>query len=225
MELNKDAIEAAGFKLDAQGKIRTTAGHPVKKEVAEQIAAGAIISNFNLDDLRKKKQRAQANGGSADLVAALGAISPAIALLNVGQTAKIPIPSSNKDGKDPKRAFVMGIVTKLNNLTALGREWAGRQFDSLSDPEGEYFYVTRLTDGEAKERKRGNGKKSSDSKASLTEALAKSKEHLGGNTDTNPEAPEVVNDPDAADAILSGDAVVIAGGQTAVMEEATVIKH
>lgn len=195
-DVNK--IEAAGFKTDKNGNVITQSGHKVSKDVAEQVVQGNILSNFNLDELRKRKARAAATG-SADLVSALNTISPAIALLQVGQTAKIAIPKSVAGGKDPKRSFIMGIVTKLNNLTQKGREWEGKVFDTLSDPEGDFAYVARLDDTDTPHvRKSGGGRKKANSMDRLAKASEKVEQELGEKTEQ--ESAEVT-------------------------EEATVVKH
>lgn len=113
-----------------------------------------IISNFDFEGLLRRKARAAA--GSADLVAALAKLSPDIQNLKVGDCAKIVIPAT-VDGKPiTERQFIMSITAKLNNLTAKGREWAGKKFRSGS--EDGVLYVFRDDDGEPVERKKGPGR-------------------------------------------------------------------
>lgn len=226
-ELNADAIVAAGFKVDAAGHVRNAQGQRVKSAVAELVSGGAIIANFDPAMLRKAKARKAVTGGKS-LVEMLNEISPAIGLLNPGQTAKLTMPEKVEGQKDPKRSFVMSIVTKLNNLTQADREWAGRVFDCLSDEDGTYFYVTRLADTDTPhKRKPGGGRGKADaSKSNLTAALDKAKSHLGGDAEPNPDDAKVQEvAKDAAD----GKEVVIGqseGGSTeTITEEAQVITH
>lgn len=207
------AIETAGFKLDTAGKVRNSEGKLVKGETVEHIIAGSIVANVNFDDLRKAKAR-KAAGGGTDLLTSLRAISPAIEKIQVGQTARIPMPKEKVDGKDPKRSFVMGVVTKLNNLTQAGREWAGRKFDTMSDPDGDFLFVARLPDGEAVARKPGGGRKS---KVALAAALEKTAEALG-------EKPEETKEALVAEA--GSEAKVEEEAQAPVeQEEAMVVNH
>lgn len=203
-EEQRKQIEANGFRIRNDGKIMNAEGKLIAQTVAEQVAAGGIIANFDINSLRKARARQAANG-NVNLVEALKGIAPQIELLAVGQTARIPMPKSSPNGKDPTRQFVMSIVTKLNNLTAKGREWAGRRFDSMSDETKEFFYVTRLEDGEPKERKQGTGRKGKAATNALQTALANAAEQLDGNdSEAETEAP-------------------VAAGE--VQEEATLIKH
>lgn len=201
-EAQRKSIEAAGFRINAAGKIMNAEGKLVPQAVAEQVMGGSIIAGFDIEKLRKSRARQAANGNT-DLVEALRKITPAIELLQIGQTAKIPMPKESANGKDPTRQFVMSIVTKLNNLTSLGREWAGRKFDALSDENKEFFYVTRLEDGEAKERKASTGRKAKVASSNLEAAMASAAEKLDTPED-NAEAEVPVGE---------------------VQEEATIIKH
>jgi hypothetical protein len=178
-KLDPKVLETAGFKLDKNENIITMQGRKVSAELAEGIASGAVLGNFSMDDLMKKKTRAS-NNGTSDLVGALRKISPYIEKLAVGQTAKIKMPEPGQDGKDPKRAFVMSVVTKLNNLTAKGREWAGQKFQAASDPEGQFLYVARLEDGEPVERKTGGGRSKKASQDKLAAATAAVETKLEG---------------------------------------------
>ena len=186
--MNKEAIEQAGFTVDQAGKVRV-GGKLVKAEVAEAAARGGIIANFDPNELRRKKVNKAAQGGKS-LVEALNAISPDIALLNVGMTAKVAIPKTAEGGKNPLRSFMMGVVTKLNNVTQAGREWAGRKFDTLSDEDGEFAYITRLPDGEPHVRKTPtsrSGAAAANSSNNLAEALAGARQHLSGNSEEGKE--------------------------------------
>lgn len=160
--INKELIEANGFRVSNNGSVLTQNGQRVKNAVAEQIAAGVIIGNFDIDELKRRKNAKAANKGvTVNMVDELEKISPAIGLLEVGQTAQLAIPAlPSGSEKDPVRSFVMQIVTKLNQLTSAGREWAGRQFDTLSSDDGSVVYVSRRLDGEAKVRNPGGGGKS-----------------------------------------------------------------
>ena len=175
--MNKEAIEKAGFKLDTAGKIRNAHGQPVKKEVAERVAAGRIIANFDMEAMKKARAAKFGAKGPTDLEGELRKISPDIELLKVGETAIIDIPTKAVDGKNPKRSFIMSVTAKLNHLTKAGGKWAGRNFDPLSDPGAPLLYVTRVADGEPKERKTGIRGKAAG--LSIEEAMKKAAEHLG----------------------------------------------
>jgi hypothetical protein len=111
----------------------------------------AIINKpFDMEAL--KKQRQKKAQGTVDLVAALNAISPLIARLEPGQTAKLPLP----EGEGGERKFIMGVTAKLTNVTIKGAAWAGRTYKVAGDGEG-YVYVQRGQDGTAKTIKRGSG--------------------------------------------------------------------
>lgn len=174
-KLNVAAIQAAGYTVNDQGMV-FEGSKRIKNELIPHIEAGMLVANVNIEEVKAAKAR-QAQSGSVDLVTAITAISPVIPLLGVGQTAKVAIPAKGADGKDPKRSFVMGIVTKLNNLTVKGREWAGRNFDVVSDETGENVYVVRTPDGEPRERKAPT-RKADASKDNLNNALNKTQEHL-----------------------------------------------
>lgn len=205
---NKTAmIEQAGFKLDAAGKVRTAEGKPIKAEVAEQVLEGNILANFDINALKKEKARKSVSG---DLEEALNKISPAIALLSVGQTARVPFPDQSN-----KRSFVMSITAKLSNLCAAGRKWAGRDFDTVSGDDG-ILYVARLPDlDEPKVRKTGGGRKKGSGKAasgksaseSLKDAIASAKVHLSGDEDENDGGAAVM--PDKQQPVVSEEAQVV----------------
>jgi hypothetical protein len=98
-----------------------------------------ILKGFDFDELRRNRARRAASGG-VDLVQAIGAISPDIEKLKVGDTAQIAIP------KDvTTRKFVMQITAKLNNLVPAGAPWAGRDFKVAHDGQGN-VYVQRGED-------------------------------------------------------------------------------
>lgn len=107
-----------------------------------------ILKGFDIDSIRRDRARKLAGSG-VDLVAALAQISPEIAKLNVGDTARIEIPNYknvDKEGRPVElRKFVMSITAKLNYLTPQGGDWAGRQFKVISDSE-RYVYVQRGED-------------------------------------------------------------------------------
>lgn len=114
----------------------------------------AILKDVNMDDLRRKRARLAASGGT-DLVAGITAISADIPNLKVGETTKVKSPAGVT-----LRKTVMSITAKLSNLTCKGGAWAGRTFDTVSDPEeGDgVVYVQRGPDTKTpKERKRGTG--------------------------------------------------------------------
>lgn len=207
----RKTIEENGFRFRSDNKIIDNDGHLVPQSQVDHILNGSIVSNFDMAQLRKAKARKAATG-SADLVASLREIAPSIEVLKVGQTAKIAMPKTSPNGKDPTRQFVMSIVTKLNNLTAAGREWAGRKFDSLSDDSKSFFYVTRLPDGEAKERKSGGRTKSNKADERLAAAIAGA---------DNPE-PNTVVDTTAADNQTAGEE---APKNHVMEEEAVIVKH
>lgn len=115
----------------------------------------AILKNFDLDEIRRKRARMAAGSGT-DLVAGLNEISPDIAKLKVGETAKIEIPKGQT-----VRKFVMSITAKLNNLVPVGGQWEGRDYGVLSDSEEGVVYVQRGEDrkGDAiPTRNRGGGR-------------------------------------------------------------------
>lgn len=195
-------IEAAGFKVGQDGKVRE-GGRLIKEAEIEQVLLGNIVASVDMSKLKKDRQKAAKK--TVSLSAALDSISPAIGLLRVGKTARVPIPKDRDDGKDPVRAFVMGIVTKLNHITAVGGEWPGRKFDTMSDDTKSFVYISRLPDGEAHTRRVGGGggrRKKVDgtpttAASNLTAALAQSREHLNG-------AGEAQQVQEQTDAVLNG---------------------
>jgi hypothetical protein len=116
----------------------------------------SILKNFDLDSIRKARARNAARSGM-DLVTALAAISPDIANLKVGETAKVDKP----EGMGLRKA-VMQITAKVNNLVPQGGEWEGRQFDIVSDGDST-IYVQRGPDLKGKDipvrARRGGGRK------------------------------------------------------------------
>ncbi len=208
-EAQLKTITDSGFRVNAAGKIMNAEGRLVSQAMAEQVVAGNMLSNFSMDELRKKKARKAATG-TTDLISTLREMSPAIELLAVGQTAKIAIPKvAAKEGKDPKRSFVMGITTKLNNVTMKGREWAGRVFDTASDDTGEFVYVARLPDTDAPRTRKAPSPRSAGSSQSaddrLKAAMAETAEALD---DDNSEANTNEDTAETTDAVLE-DAVVV----------------
>lgn len=107
-------------------------------------AKAKVLKNFDMEALRKERARKAASGG-VDLEDAINQIGDgAIAKLNVGETAQIPLEG---DESDPNRVRknVMNITAKVNNLTYAGAPWAGRQYKVMSDGE-EFVYVQRGED-------------------------------------------------------------------------------
>jgi hypothetical protein len=210
---NKAAIEAAGFTVNDKNQVFEN-GKRVPAAMIPIIEAGRMLAagSFDINELRKSKQKKSAQG-TTDLVAELDKIDPAIGMLRVGGVAKIPMPAKGPDGKDPKRSFVMSIVTKLNNVTLKDKPWSGRVLEAVSDDAGEFVYVARLPDTDApKVRKTPTARKPKDD---LSAALERSRAHLDPNA--------------AATQVLDGEPVVIAEGEaqqpTPQQEEAIVIQH
>lgn len=226
-------IEAAGFSIDKAGKVREGGRLIAAAEVA-QIIAGNIVGNVDFAALRKSKARKAAAGGKT-LAQKLDDISPAIGLLRVGKIARLSIPKTAADGKDPLRAFVMGIVTKLNHITAEGGDWAGRKFDTMSDDSKEFLYVSRLPDVTPHVRRTGGGRKpgtvtSDNSKDRLASALASSREHLNGKDEgqqANDQVDAVINGG-VAESGTDGPAIIdpVGDNQPPVeqQEDATLIR-
>ncbi len=239
MDTAANAIIGGGFKLDSAGKLRLN-GKMVDKATAAAVESGEIMVGFDMKKLKASKAKKSVAGGKS-IVEQINDISPAIGLLKVGMTAKLAMPKSVPDRKgkggvmvklDPKRSFVMGVVTKLNSATSAAAEWAGRVFDSASDDAGEYCYVTRMPDTETPHVRKATGVKpgtSSKSSQSLEAALAASKAHLDGKgtegEGQQQQEGEPVDPGKAADTILDGGEVQTNGGETEVSEEAQVVKH
>jgi len=202
----RTTLEAGGFKIGNDGKVRDDKGHLVSQAQIDHVIAGDIVLGFDIEALRKKRQRMAAKGGK-DLLTALNEIAPSIALLKVGQTAKVKMPKTSPNGKDPTRQFVMSIVTKLNNLTAAGREWAGRKFDAMSDETKEFFYVTRLADGEPVERKIGAGRPKKEKVDPLKAAMEKVANKLDNNEDVV--IPVAENEEEPKNHIMEEEATII----------------
>lgn len=103
-----------------------------------------IIKGFDMNELRRKRARSSRTGLS--LVEGLDEISPEIALLDVGDTAKIYVDGERKDGKAVNlRKTTMQIAAKLRFLTCQGGEWEGRDYIVASDGS-DNVYVQRGED-------------------------------------------------------------------------------
>lgn len=226
--MDNKIIEQNGFALNSAGKV-TLGGRLVASALAEQAAAGNVMANFNLADLKKTKSK----GTVVDMEDELNKISPAIALLKPSLTARVPIPKKGAEGKDIKRSFVMSVVTKLNSLTKHGGKWAGRTFETVSDPSGEYLYVARGEDikpEEAPIRNTGGAGRKREGGKTLEQALADSKAHLDGDGKL-PEGAIVAHTEGGQTALAEGGE----GGEPAKVEqiegggeqqeEAIVVKH
>lgn len=140
----------------------------------------SILKSFDMDALRRKRAAKTATADPAALIEGLNQISPLIAKLETGQTAKV-----NRPDGIAMRGFVMSITAKLSNLTPKGAPWEGRTYDTLSDPdEGErgVVYVQRGPDGEAKVRKRGRtgGRRKAPAEAASTPAANGEGGEVGG---------------------------------------------
>ena len=112
-----------------------------------------IIKGFDMNALRKSRQKAAAK---QDNVAAIREISPEIEQLKVGETAVIEGITA-----DNARKMVMSVTAKLRHLTAKGGEWAGKAFDTASDPDSGKLYVQRksnVPEAEQKEIRVGRGR-------------------------------------------------------------------
>lgn len=148
----KTGTPSARHKTPAKTHATPVVKAAPKKE--EPVPDSMILDSFDFEALRRKKQRKNATG-TTDLVAALAAISADIQQLKVGDTARIKI--KPEEGKSV-RSFIMSITTKLSNLTAEGREWAGRKYEGMADEDNEWLYVIRYPDEEPVARKRGGRK-------------------------------------------------------------------
>lgn len=161
----------------------------------------AIIDKgeFDIEELRKSRARKAASKTGLSKVEGLAQISPDIAKLNIGQTAKVSIPG----GRDGLRKTVMGITAKLSFLTCKGGEWEGKDFKVVSDGE-EFVYVQRgpnLKGDDIKVRNptgrpKGSGKK----KAPAAETVE--------TTETETETPEEA----AEDVVDKGETISAKGG-------------
>jgi hypothetical protein len=229
-----NGIIGGGFKIDSAGKLRLN-GKMVDKATAEAVQSGSIITGFSMEDLKRSKQKKAASAGKS-ILEQLNEISPSIGLLKVGMTAKVPMPKGDiiRKGKggtekklDPKRSFVMSIVTKLNSITAKTGEWEGRKFDSASDDAGEFMYITRMEDAaEAHVRKTTAGRKKGTTNgskdSSLSAALEASRKHLDGDKGETVK-PDDKDVKDAEVIMQGGEAET--GTDAPKIEDATVIKH
>lgn len=208
-------IEDAGFKVGNDNKIRE-GGRLIAAAMYDGILAGDVFASFDMAALKKEKQQKAAKKAEVDLVAELEKISPLIGNMKQGMTIRVKIPEKGTDGKDPKRSFVMSIVTKLNHVTSKGRDWAGRVFEAQANPEGTYVYINRYADTDTPhERKKPTGKKAG--RETLAESLERARKHLDGTG----------SEEQTAEAAAEGEAVVIGESNTGeiVKEDATVVKH
>lgn len=226
-EAQQKVITDAGYKLGADGKIRD-GGKMVSAAMAEQIVAGNMFANFNMEDLKKKKARKAATG-TVDLVAELDKIAPAIGLLKVGGTARIPVPKGDvfRKGKggvekklDPLRSFVQSIVTKVNSVTQKDHPWSGRVFDIVSDDSKEFLWIARKEDTDEPHTRKTSPGRNGSKVPSREEALAASRAHFG-------EGKPSTEEKDATEAVAEkGEAIQVGGDhEPEQIEEAQVVTH
>jgi hypothetical protein len=219
-----------GFTEDKAGKLRMN-GKMVANDIAEAARQGNIIVGFDMASLKVAKPKKPKEGGPT-MAQQLDAIDKNIGLLKVGMTAKIAIPQKAENGKDPKRSFVMSVVTKLNSVTQKDHEWSGRVFDSAADDEGKFFYVTRMADTDTPHTRKSTRKDATASTGSASQslqaALDASRKHLGEGEGNKSETDDkkAQADDHSADVILDGGKIESGkqdGGE--IIEEAQVVKH